>query len=303
VQAPASLAAAAFDSAPGVAFRETGYSSWGSLRPHFWLPLGINAGQAGHFFGAVTAGADALGRYFYLAEAQVSPSPLRLQGSFFLLNNALGNPTLDFSFLSRWSWSASTARATSCRRTGPKRPSAPLSSRSAGVASFPSGSPQNMKEGDSSRSRYEPRRHLQWLQRSRPRRRVGHPLDRFGRLGAPHRLAAGRCDRVDPLPAQEEQGNARFLNEVRARGNLYLRLGPRVGFASSVLALRGAVGGLDGPITDRFSVGGVSSGGVQFLFGQTVGASRTFPVRGYPAECCTAAVRRRSAPSIACRSH
>src|SRR5438876_681400 len=84
--------------APGTRSR-----SWGSLRPHFWLPLGINAGQAGHFSGAATAGTDAVGRYVYLAEAQVSPSPLRLQGSFFLLNHALGNPTLDFSFLTRWS--------------------------------------------------------------------------------------------------------------------------------------------------------------------------------------------------------
>ena len=80
-----------------------------------------------------------------------------------------------------------------------------------------------------------------------------------------------------------EQGTARWLNETRARGNVYLRLGPRVGFAYSVLALRGAIGGLDGPITDQFSVGGVSSGGVAFLFGQTVGAFRTFPVRGYAA--------------------
>ena len=80
---------------------------------------------------------------------------------------------------------------------------------------------------------------------------------------------------------KEEQGTAQWLNEVRTRGSAYLRLGPRVGFAYSVLALRGAIGALDGPIPDRLSVGGVSSGGVEFLFGQTAGVSRTFPVRGY----------------------
>src|SRR3989449_7896741 len=82
---------ATFDSAPAVAMRETGYASWGSLRPHFWIPLGINAGRAGHFFGAATAGADAVGRYIYLAEGQFSPSPARFQGSFFLLSPVLGN--------------------------------------------------------------------------------------------------------------------------------------------------------------------------------------------------------------------
>jgi hypothetical protein len=82
---------------------------------------------------------------------------------------------------------------------------------------------------------------------------------------------------------KEEQGTARWLNEMRARGNVYVRLGPRVGFAYPVLALRAAIGARDGPIIDRFSVGGVSSGGVEFLFGQSVGGSRTFPVRGYTA--------------------
>ncbi|HYX83138.1 MAG TPA: hypothetical protein VE714_12140, partial [Gemmatimonadales bacterium] len=38
--------AAPFDSATPVPFRETRYASWGSLRPHFWIPLGINADQA-----------------------------------------------------------------------------------------------------------------------------------------------------------------------------------------------------------------------------------------------------------------
>jgi outer membrane protein assembly factor BamA len=82
---------------------------------------------------------------------------------------------------------------------------------------------------------------------------------------------------------KEEQGTARWLDEVRARGEAYLRVGPRVGFAYPVLALRGAVGSLDGPITDRFSVGGVSSGALQLGFGQSFGVFRTFPVRGYPA--------------------
>jgi hypothetical protein len=78
-----------------------------------------------------------------------------------------------------------------------------------------------------------------------------------------------------------EQGTSRWLNEVRARGSIYLRLGPRLGYAYPVLAIRGAVGAMDGPLTDRLSVGGVSSGAVEVAFGQTLGSFRTFPVRGY----------------------
>ena len=284
VQAPAALAPAAYDSAPGVAFHETGYSSWGSLRPHFWIPLGVNAGRAGRFFGAATAGSDAVDRYFYFAQAQVSPSPLRLQGAFFLLSQAFGNPTLDLSFMNRWSL---------------------LGIDSAGhVVS------QNRPEADIGATvvvqRWRSFASLRLAAEYEGRRFVSIPDTNLAaicngcsdrdRVGGSAILSIGSAV-TGPLTVSlqdgatasilyrrtEEQGNARFLNEVRARANLYVRLGPRVGFASSVLALRGAIGGLDGPIADRFSIGGASSGGVQFLFGQTVGASRTFPVRGYAA--------------------
>src|SRR6266446_2393604 len=284
VQVPASLAAAAFDSAPGVAFRETGYSSWGSLRPHFWLPLGINAGQAGHFFGAATAGADAVGRYVYLAEAQVSPSPLRLQGSFFLLNDALGNPTLDFSFLSRWSLVGidSTGHVVSQNR--------PEAAIGATVVARRWRSFVTVRLA----AEYEGRRFVSIPDTSLAaicngcidRDRVGGSaiLSLGSAVSAPLTVSLQDGATASLLyRRKEEQRTARRLNEVRARGNVYLRFGPRVGFAYSVLALRGAVGALDGPINDVFSVGGASSGGVAFLLGQTVGVFRAFPVRGYAA--------------------
>jgi hypothetical protein len=93
---------------------------------------------------------------------------------------------------------------------------------------------------------------------------------------------------------REEQGTTRWLNEVRARGNLYARLGPRIGFAYPVLAVRMAAGAMDGPLTDRLSIGGVSSGAVEVGFGQTLGAFRTFPVRGYP----SGALRGRRAATV-----
>ena len=279
---PAALTPASFDSAPHVAMRETGYSSWGSLRPHFWIPLGINAGRAGHFFGAATAGADAVGRYIYLAEGQFSLSPARFQGSFFLLSPVLGNPTLDFYVSNRWSLVGidSTGHIVSQKR--------PEGAIGATVVA------QRWRSFVSLRlaAEYEGRRFVSIPDTSLAAICNGC-IDR-DRVGGSAILSIGSAISV-PLAVslqdgatasllyrrKEEQGNARYLNEVRARGNVYVRFGPRVGFAYSVLALRGAIGALDGPITDRFSVGGVSSGGVAFLFGQTVGAFRTFPVRGY----------------------
>ena len=278
----AERASAAFDSAPHVAIRETGYASWGSLRPHFWLPLGINAGQAGHFFGAVTAGADAVGRYTYFAEAQVSPSPLRAQGSFFLVSQALGRPTLDFSVSNRWSLVGidSTGHVVSQNR--------PEGAFGATLVA------QRWRHFVALRlaAEYEGRRFVAIPDTSLAAICTGC-IDR-DRVGGSAILSLGSVVSA-PLTVslqdgasgsllyrrKEEQGTAQWLNEVRTRGSVYLRFGPRVGFAYSVLALRGAIGALDGPITDRFSVGGVSSGGVEFLFGQSVGVSRTFPVRGY----------------------
>jgi hypothetical protein len=280
--APAQSAPASFDSAPHVAIRETGYSSWGSLRPHFWIPLGINAGKAGQFFGAATAGADAVGRYVYLAEATFSPSPARLQGSFFLLNRALGNPTLDFYISNRWSLVGidSTGHVVSQNR--------PEGGIGATVVA------QRWRSFVALRlaAEYEGRRFVSIPDTSLAA--ICNGCINRDRVGGSAILSFGSAVSV-PLSVslqdgatasllyrrKEEQGNARFLSEVRASGNVYLRFGPRVGFAYSVLALRGAIGALDGPISDRFGVGGVSSGGVAFLFGQTVGASRAFPVRGY----------------------
>ena len=281
---PAPLAAASFDSAPHVVMRETGYASWGSLRPHFWIPLGVNAGAAGHFFGAVTAGSDALGRYTYLVEAQFSPSPARVQGSFFLLSSALGNPTLDFSIINRWSLVGidSTGHVVSQNRPEGAIGATLVAQRWRSLVSLRVA------------AEYEGRRFVSIPDTNLAaictgcinRDRVGGSaiLSIGSVISAPLTVSLQDGATLSVLYRRtQEQGTARWLNDVRARGSVYMRLGPRVGFAYSVLALRGAIGGLDGPITDRFSVGGVSAGGVGFLFGQTVGAFRTFPVRGYDA--------------------
>lgn len=271
-----------FDSAPHVEIRETGYASWGSLRPHFWLPLGWNAGEAGRFFGAATGGTDAVGRYSYFVEGLVSASPVRGQGSLLFVSQALGDPTVDFSVSNDWSLVGidSTGHVVSTEHRDAALGATVLAHHWRSFVSLRLA------------AEYEGRRFVSVPDTTLADICTG--CDNRDRIGGVAGLAFGSAVGA-PLTVslqdgasafllfrhRKEQGSSRWLNEVRARGDLYARLGPRIGFAYPVLAIRAAIGAMDGPLTDRLSVGGVSSGAVQLGLGQTVGTFRTFPVRGY----------------------
>ena len=278
--------APAFTPAPRVPVRETGYASWGSLRPHFWIPLVLNAGDAGIFFGAATAGADAVGRYSYFAQGLVSGAPLRAQGSLFLISDALGSPTLDFSISNDWSL-VGTDTTGGGHVVSSERRNASLG---ATVIDRHWWSVVSLRLG----AEYEGRRYVSIPDTNLADICTG--CTNRDRVGGVATLSVGSAV-AGPLSVslqdgafasvlyrnRQEQGTERWLSEVRARSSAYLRLGPRIGFAYPVLAVRGAVGSLDGPIPDSLSVGGVSSGAVELGFGQSIGRVRTFPVRGYPA--------------------
>ena len=270
--------------APRVSVRETGYSSWGSLRPHFWIPLVFNSGDAGVFFGAATAGVDAVGRYSYLVQGLISGSPLRAEGSLFLISDALGNPTLDFSLENHWSsvGTDSTGHVVSSERRTAAVGATVLDRHWWSFVSLRLG------------AEYEGRRYVSIPDTNLADICTG--CTNRDRIGAVATLSLGSAV-SGPLSVslqdgaratflyrnRQEQGTERWLGELRARGSAYLRLGPRIGFAYPVLAVRGAVGSLEGPIPDSLSVGGVSSGAIEVGFGQSIGTFRTFPVRGYPA--------------------
>jgi len=271
-----------FDSAPHVAIRESGYSSWPSLRPHFWIPLGFNAAQAGRFLGAATAGTDALGRYTYYAEGLLSASPLRAQGLFVLLDNAPGNPTLDLSASNAWSLVGidSTGHVVSTEHRNAALGATFVTHRWRSFLSLRVA------------AEYEGRRFLSTPDTSlaaictgcRTRDIVGGSASMAlgSVVAAPLTVSLQDGATISVLyRRREEQGTSRWSNEFRARGGLYARLGPRLGFAYPVLAIRLAAGAIDGTIPDNFSIGGVSSGTAQIGFGQSIGSFRTFPVRGY----------------------
>jgi hypothetical protein len=80
---------------------------------------------------------------------------------------------------------------------------------------------------------------------------------------------------------REEEGTSRWSNEFRSRLAFYVRAPGPSAFAHHVLAVRLAAGATGGPLGSLFKVGGVSSGPLGLAFGQVLGVTGTFPVRGY----------------------
>jgi len=272
-----------FDSAPPVAVRETGYALWPSLRPHFWLPLGADAGPAGRFGGALVAGTDAIGRYSYVADALVSLDPRRFSGDFALVSHALGNPGLDLAASDDWSLVGVSGGGTV------------VSERDQEAAFGVTFVARRWRSLASVRvaGEYEGRRFAASPDTAlaavclgcRTRDRVGGSL----LLRVAH--LTGGLIAISPVSGfdasvlyrrREQQASALWSNEVRTRLALYQRMPGPEGFAHPVLALRLAAGGTSGPIGKTFGIGGVSSGTLSVGFGSSVGGGRDFPVRGYP---------------------
>jgi len=273
----------AFDSAPKVAARETGYAVGPSLRPHFWIPVWLDRQSAGSFFGAVTGGMDAVERYSYAAAALVSGSPLRAVGAFDGVSHLFGNPSLDLSFSSDWS-SAAVAAGTVVSEQH----------RDAALGAT-----------------FVTRR---WETFASVRAAAEYEGSRFVALPdvAPMTICSGCVDRdliggsvilglrsynvgqlaISPehglawsgvYRRREEQGTSRWSNELRSQLAVYLRVPAVGGFAHQVLAARVTAGVLTGSLPYVFDVGGTTTGGIGVGLGQVLGQARDFPVRGYAA--------------------
>jgi hypothetical protein len=274
-----------FEPAPEVATRETGYAMWPSLAPHFWIPFFLNAGPSGRFGGAVTAGADAIGRVQYLADLFVAPQHWRAAGDLTLLFQGLGNPTLDLFVSSRWLDLLPPPRA--ARFTLSE-----LWQRAALGASFVA---QRWRSFASVRVAAELERTHFATTPDTSLAAVCVGCETQDLVGGSVTLALSRLV-TGPLAVSPENGflasltyrrrqetaTARWSDELRGRLALYARVPGLGGFAHHVLAVRLAAGGTSGPLGPMYNIGGVSSGTVGVGFGQSLGVSRTFPVRGYP---------------------
>ena len=293
---PAEAAPPAYDSAPGVPVRETGYSAWPSLAPHFWIPLFFDAGPSGRFGGVGTAGADALGRWSYAGQLLASASPLRLRGSFSLVADVLPNPLLDAEWSSAWNTIGVTAGGTVVSK---------LTQNAAVGATLVY---RRWRTVMSLRAAAELERELYVASPDTAlaavclgcvnRPQTGGSLTfavAHSSAGALSVSAQNGFSWSVTYRRRNQQGSSLSANELRSQLALYAAL-PGPGFAPPVLALRLAAGATDGSLPRTLPVGGVSSAPYALGFGQTLGAIRSFPVRGYPID---ALVDRRAATGTA----
>lgn len=269
-----------FDSAPPVATRETGYAAWPSLRPHFWIPLWLDRGATGRFAGAATGGTDAVGRYAYAAGFAVSGSPLQAVGLFDAVTNGLGNPSLDLSLSSDWALAGSAGTSVLSERDQ----DAALGATFAAVRWRLTAGLRIAVEYEGTRYAVSPVGAACMGCASQDL--VGGSATLGVGYGVGGRLAISREDGFQWFGVyrrREEQGTDRGSNELRSQLAVYVRLPGVRGFAHHVLALRAGGGLITGSLPKQFGVGGVSAGAFGLGFGQSVGETRDFPVRGYAA--------------------
>ncbi|HWO87993.1 MAG TPA: hypothetical protein VNL98_02465, partial [Gemmatimonadales bacterium] len=278
LMAPASPAAPA----GAVEARRTGYTSWPSLRPHFWLPVFHDAGTAGEFGGALIAGVDALGRASYGALLAVAPDRSRWESVLALEYTRWKAASLDLSYELDWS-----ARLGTVQQTG-QRVSLALAEEfaTAGLT-------------------------LRWLRWRRAAAvRVGAELETNAlRNDSPVSLTLPALpdyvNGVVSLSAQHlsrpalaispengarvgvayrrrrELGGQGWSEEARGAVNGYVAL-PLPGFAHWVLAARAAGGVSRGPNRAYFDLGGESGDVFRVVSGYTLGSGRRqFSLRGY----------------------
>ncbi len=277
---PAAFAAPPpFDSAPPARVRETGYAAWPSLRPHFWVPLFLDAGPSGRFVGGATAGTDAVGRSAYFAAGLVARDRFRVVGSVAGRWSGLGNPTLDVS--ASTTWEDVRAGVTLSERDQDAAVGATLVARrwrtlaSVRVAGEFEGT-RFVTMPDTSLAAVCAGCEDQDLVGGSVTAGLSHVVTAPLAVSPQNGLVWSATYR-----RRDEQGSPRFSNEVRSRLGLYARIPGLGGFAHHVLALRLAAGATGGPLGSRLKVGGVSSGSVDLAIGQSLGGARAFPVRGY----------------------
>lgn len=265
---------------PQQSVRQSGYSPWPALRPHYFIPYLVDKGSAGYYLGAFTSGSDPVGRLGYTARLAAGFDQGRLDASVGLVYRRWNHHSVDL-FFSQDNGDAGLVIA-------PPETLAVQSQERDAEIGFNTiwrrwyRSITFRVAGD-----YEEDRFL-----SEPQLSFINP--RFGAASAG--LTLGRTLRP-PLAISDEDGATLSLryrrrwrldrdgwsDEWRTRLAGYKALGGVGGFAHPVLAARISAATSSGPDRETFGIGGASGITYQPLPGIVAGSGRAFPVRGFEA--------------------
>jgi hypothetical protein len=275
---------------PPVAIRsEHPYRPFPTLWPKFWIPIVQQQSEATGWYGAFTAGTDALQRHAYLVDASVGTGEAfgEARAHLLYLYAGLTPLLLDLAYSRDASVfpTSDTSRPFDC--------CAITEEADLGITA----------------------RHQRW--RWGLASRLGGEYERSGGLESwGPVLSAAYASAVQPAVAISPQRGVRlsltlrrrwvesmerYYQEAVARGSTYLSLDLGA-FSRHVVALRASAGSLwERGVRARYGVGGLSSSSFEVVPGLSFGGgSRTFPVRGH--EPATLVARRAATMSVELRS-
>ena len=257
--------------------RETGYSYWSALRPHYFIPYLVDKGFAGYFLGAFTSGSDPVGRFSYAVRGAAGFDRGRIDASIYLTYRRWAHHSLDL-YLAQ-------------------------DNGDAGVVFIPETLSVQSRERDAAVGFNTTLR--RWYQSVTLRLAADYEEDRFSsdpnlpfinpQFGAASIGLSWARTLRPPLAISDEDGVAFSVryrrrwrldrdggsDEWRTRLALYQSIKGIGGFAHPVLAGRVSAATSSGQDRETFGVGGASGLTYQPLPGIVVGSSRAFPVRGF----------------------
>lgn len=267
------------------------YRPWGSLLPHYWLPLVGQNTRGQYTVGAFTSGSDVIGRHSYYAQALYDPSEGEHTADVSYRYAGFGQPLVDAGASQDWS------RATIVHQDGSRAGTLHRRRRTASLgltvqrprirnSAFASLS------GELEDRRYttEPGGLIDSLSgasfyTSNPR--YWSMIGEVGWSNARYPVLAispenGLSVDVEGRLRWLDQGRGLQSRSVVAALDGYRALPLGGGFAHHVLAARIAGAVASGPDPREFDIGGASGSYSSLLPGLSVGSRYTFGVRGFP---------------------
>ena len=266
------------------------YSPWSTLRPAYWSPLFSSNTGDGALIGAVTTGADVIGRHSYLAQAQLNTQTHHLDALATYTYSRFLNPIFTLNAEQSWSYTGIYNNANQhIGRLDTQTRLYSLHTSFVRQRFFTYSALTLGAQLESWSYASAPDTLLPQLQSFYSRQHTYPALSATVQFSNTQRptLSISPEDGIAFTLTGQQRWEASTPNSASSSGILVTTLYKSLdlpGFAHHVLALRAAGALTDNRSPGDYSIGGVSGSLLEIVPGWTIGdAPRTFPIRGFPA--------------------